>query len=132
MPPSVIAFVTDLIFATKISSTAASLGVDTAMARNLDALATKIESGAALALIDMDAEADPLRAIELCRAAAVRPRIVAFVSHVRADLVQAARDAGADLVLARSAFVTRLPALLAEASAVGDNAADRSQSGGST
>ncbi len=39
-------------------------------------------------------------------------RIVGFVSHVQADLVAAARAAGIDEVLARSAFVARLPELL--------------------
>jgi hypothetical protein len=35
------------------------------------------------------------------------------VSHVRGDLIDAARAAGIDQVLARSAFVTKLPDLIA-------------------
>jgi hypothetical protein len=42
---------------------------------------------------------------------------VAFVSHVRADHAQAAHDAGASRVLARSAFVEELPRLVSEAGA---------------
>jgi hypothetical protein len=37
---------------------------------------------------------------------------VAFGEHVQADVLQAARDAGADQVLTRSEFVYRLPVLL--------------------
>jgi hypothetical protein len=43
--------------------------------------------------------------------------VVAFASHVRADLIAEARAAGADRVLARSAFVAELPALVARAQA---------------
>lgn len=39
--------------------------------------------------------------------------IVAFSSHVQRDAMAAARAAGADEVLARSAFLHRLPGLLA-------------------
>jgi hypothetical protein len=38
--------------------------------------------------------------------------IIAFVSHVREDAIAAARSAGADRVLARSAFVRELNNLL--------------------
>ena len=38
---------------------------------------------------------------------------VGYVSHVHVDMINAARAAGVDDVLARSAFTTRLPELLA-------------------
>jgi CheY-like chemotaxis protein len=38
--------------------------------------------------------------------------VIAFGSHVNAEALRAAREAGADRVLARSAFVRDLPALL--------------------
>ena len=37
---------------------------------------------------------------------------VGFVSHVRADIINAARQAGVDEVLARSAFTERLAEIL--------------------
>ena len=43
--------------------------------------------------------------------------IVGFVSHVQADVIAAARAAGIDEVMARSAFVTRLPELLSPVTA---------------
>lgn len=44
-------------------------------------------------------------------------RLVGFVAHVDADTVSAARAAGIDEVMARGAFVDRLPGLLRGATA---------------
>ena len=41
-----------------------------------------------------------------------RPRVVGFANHERRDLMEEARRAGADVVLARSAFFSRLPDVL--------------------
>jgi hypothetical protein len=38
---------------------------------------------------------------------------IGFVSHVQTELIDAARQAGVDEVLARSAFTMRLPEILA-------------------
>lgn len=111
----------DLIFTTRIRAEAAAAGATVGVARNLDLLRTKLEGCAAeggpalrLVIVDLDAP-DAIEAVRLAAAAAGGPRVVAFVSHVRGDLAAAARDAGAGEVLARSAFVGRLPALAAEA-----------------
>ena len=73
-----------------------------------------LASGAdAAIIIDLNSEGlDVLEAIRHCKAAAHQPRTIAYVSHVDVELIQAARHAGADEVMARSAFVTKLPALL--------------------
>ena len=104
---SVVALVTDLMFSTKISSTGAAVNVPVRVVRTAD----ELEPGAALLLVDLDAE-DAMAAIERCRTMIPAPRIIAFGPHVRADLLAAAREAGADEVLPRSAFVARLPDLL--------------------
>ena len=70
-----------------------------------------LEPGASLLLVDLETQG-AVEAIERCRTMLPTPRIVAFGPHVREDLLAEARDAGADDVLARSAFVTRLPQLL--------------------
>lgn len=108
------ALVSDLIFSTKITSTAASLGVPVKVLRSVDALTQRLgESGDTLVLVDFDSDdIDPIEAITTCRQSANPPRIVAFGSHVRGDLIEACRRAGADEVLPRSAFVRRLPELL--------------------
>ena len=45
--------------------------------------------------------------------------VVGFLSHVQADLAQAARSAGCDMVLARSAFTQQLPELLRKLAGMG-------------
>ncbi len=83
------------------------------MMRSLDALRARLDEGHdGTVLIDLDAQV-AVAAIELCREADGRPKTIAFGSHVRTDLFDAARAAGADEVLARSAVVKRLPSLLA-------------------
>ena len=110
----VAALVPDLLFSTKITSTAASLGVPVKVLRSLEALSQRLgEAKVTLVLLDFDSEdIDPIEAITACRQAASPPRIVAFGPHVRGDLIEACRRAGADEVLPRSAFVRRLPELL--------------------
>lgn len=107
------AVVSDLIFATKITSTAGTVGADVQIVRSLDQLSAWLEGGGgAMALVDLEADAvDPMAAVRACHLH--RVHVVAFGSHVRADLMEAARKAGADRVVARSAFVRELPALLA-------------------
>ncbi len=114
MDQTIAALVTDLIFATKIASTARSLGVEVANIRTLDQLTERLASNHdALVLIDLEApDLDPIHAIELCKQSEHQPRTIAFGSHVRTDLIGAARRAGADEVLARSGFVGRLPSML--------------------
>ncbi len=114
MDQTIAALVTDLIFATKIASTARSLGVEVANVRTLDQLTERLASNHdALVLIDLEApDLDPIHAIELCKQSEQQPRTIAFGSHVRTDLIGAARRAGADEVLARSGFVGRLPSML--------------------
>ncbi len=121
MDQTIAALVPDLIFATKIASTARSLGVQVANIRTLDQLTERLSSNHdALVLIDLEAaDLDPIHAIELCKQSEHQPRTIAFGSHVRSDLLGAARRAGADEVLARSGFVGRLPSMLQSVSSGG-------------
>jgi CheY-like chemotaxis protein len=111
----VAAVVDDLLFRSKIRAVADRAGqVVTFVHAGPEMVANVREASATLVIVDLG---DP-RAIETIqglKAASdlAHVPIVAFVSHVRADLITAAREAGADTVLARSAFVTQLPALLA-------------------
>lgn len=111
----IVAVVTDLIFATKISSTGKALQANMQMVRSLPALASAIAGGDVSRLIvDLEASGiDPIEAIRSARANAPTLDIVAYVSHVQVDLAAAAKQAGATQVMPRSAFVGRLPQLLA-------------------
>jgi CheY-like chemotaxis protein len=113
-----IALVTDLLFSTKITGTAKALGGAVLVARSLDALAARLSEAAPapaspLVIVDLNITGvDPLAAIRAAKTHPRSPVVVAYVSHVQADLAGAARDAGADQVMARSVFVSRLPDLL--------------------
>jgi CheY-like chemotaxis protein len=112
----VAAVAADLMFGSKIRGTAQQVGADVQFARNPEML-RELARDADLVLLDLDTRwlDAPALIRELKAAAATQGvPVVAFVSHVRTDAMEAARDAGADRVLARSAFVKHLPALLAE------------------
>ncbi len=111
---TVVAVVTDLIFASKIASTAASLGVRARVARSIEELSSELDSGSvAMVVVDLEADGvDAAEAIRRCREAPGPPRTVAFGPHVRTDLLESARLAGADEVMPRSAFAARCAAIL--------------------
>ncbi|MBI4581968.1 MAG: response regulator transcription factor [Planctomycetes bacterium] len=108
-----IALVTDMIFGTKIKGTADQLGLPLSVVRTAQALADGA-GGADLAIIDLNADGlDAVDAIRRCKAPGLpSPTVIAYASHVQKDLIQAAQDAGADLVLPRSRFSAELPELL--------------------
>ncbi|MGH7501100.1 MAG: hypothetical protein ACREL7_05010 [Longimicrobiales bacterium] len=117
----ILALPADLMFASRIRATAQALGVDVDLHSRPAALLEAIRSGPPrLILVDLDARGWDASAVvrEIrCDARNAGVQIVAFVSHVRDDAIQAAKDSGADRVLARSAFVRQLPDLLATAAA---------------
>ncbi len=114
MAGKVAVVVTDLIFSTKIFSTAKSLGVEALGARNPEVLATRLADPEVSRLI-VDLNSAGVNVTEMIRhAKSLRPelQVIAFLSHVQVELAEQARQAGADLVLPRSAFTARLPELL--------------------
>ena len=118
----VLAVVDDLLFSSKIRAVAAGATEAVTFVRNPGHVkAACAEHQPRLVLIDLDR--DTLNPIETI--AAIRgmpppvPRIVAFGAHVNVDRLRAARDAGADQAMARSAFVAALPGLLGAAVAEG-------------
>lgn len=107
----------DLLFAARIRGAAEQTGasVETIASARTDVLARARELRPARILLDLDARwldaAQLIRALKEDEAVRGVP-VIAFVSHVREDAIAAAREAGADRVLARSAFVRQLPELL--------------------
>jgi DNA-binding response OmpR family regulator len=113
--PRVVILCTDLIFSTKIAGTGKAIGVACVVARDNEKLRALLDTASPdpLVIVDLNVSGvDPMAAIALARAHPLAPRIVAYVSHVQVDLAMAAREAGADQILARSAFVERLPVML--------------------
>jgi CheY-like chemotaxis protein len=118
----VVAVVPDLFFATRIAATAARVGVVLETPGPGEALEEIRRRPPDLVVLDLAAPGDPLalaRALEADPATRGVP-LVGFYPHVEAGLREAARAAGVDQVLPRSAFTSRLAALLAGDSAAGE------------
>ena len=116
----ILAVVDDLMFTSKIKTTATQLGIPVAFARSSPgALEAMHRETPSLVIFDLNsARTDALATVAAMKAETALASVptIAFVSHVQTDLIDAARAAGIGEVLARSAFTTRLPDILASAS----------------
>jgi len=116
MTSVILAIVDDLMFTSKIRTTAGQLGVPVAFARSRDAALTAMRiTQPRLVILDLNSRgADPLGTLTAMQddpALAGLPTI-GFVSHVQTDLIDAARQAGIGEVMARSAFTARLAEII--------------------
>jgi hypothetical protein len=106
----------DLIWATRIKRTGEAIGIACRPVKSLEKLEARLsESHPSALVVDLEAEA-ALELIGALRRAEAggpeRARVLAFGPHIRKDLLQAARDTGADDVLPRGAFDRELPEIL--------------------
>ena len=117
MTKRVLAAVEDLLFRSKISETASSLGIEAAFPRNPRRLLEALrESPPDLLVVDLNsARFEPLTLLRSVKSDEATRDVstVGFLSHVQKDLAIAAREAGCDRVVARSAFTKDLPRILA-------------------
>jgi len=116
-PPTLLVLCSDLIFITKITSTAKSLHRPYGVARTLDKLTTLLATAVPhpLLIVDLNITGlDPIGAITAAKSLPNAPHILAFLSHVQTDLAEAAKAAGADRVMPRSAFSAQLPQILSD------------------
>ena len=117
MARRVLAAVEDLLFKSKISETASTLGVEAAFPRSPEKLLEAIhESPPDLLILDLNsARFKPLTLLQTVRSDGATREVptVGFLSHVQKDLAVAAREAGCDRIVARSAFTRDLPQILA-------------------
>jgi PleD family two-component response regulator len=113
----VLAAVEDLLFKSKISETASTLGIEAAFPRNPRKLLEALrKSPPDLLILDLNsARFEPLMLLKNVRSDETTRDVstVGFLSHVQKDLAIAAREAGCDRVVARSAFTKDLPRILA-------------------
>jgi coenzyme F420-reducing hydrogenase gamma subunit len=106
----VLGCIADLMFSTKLRDAARHLGHECEIVRRADDVSGRL-ADADLVVVDLGiASGGALEAVQAAREAGVAT--VAYGEHVRADVLQAARDAGADQVLTRFEFTKQLPALL--------------------
>ena len=111
--------VDDLIFSIKISTAAKALDVDIYFERSADQVVPRVrEKQPSLVILDLNSS--KLRPMEVITALKADPDLkgiqtLGYVSHVQTETIEAARNAGIDQVLARSAFSDRLGEILTSA-----------------
>jgi PleD family two-component response regulator len=112
----ILAAVDDLLFSSKIRTTAKQAGVDLTFARTPPEILDRSRSlKPTLVIFDLDsAKAEPIATIAAMKkdSELASIRTLGFVSHVHTGLIEAARAAGIDDVLARSAFAGNLAEIL--------------------
>jgi CheY-like chemotaxis protein len=113
---TIIVLCDDMMFASRITGTAAGLGLTCKAVRSQEAAESEVSQQPAACLI-IDLANPGLQIADLL--ARLRPEgtdtpfVVAFGSHVDSDTLNAARAAGCDVVVPRSKFVSELPSALA-------------------
>lgn len=110
----------DLMFSIRIQTAAKSIGgIDLFFERSPEMVLPRIrEKQPSLVIFDLNSKKlDPMTALAEMKADAALKRIrtLGFVAHVDAETIAAARAAGIDQVLARSAFATQLGSILTSA-----------------
>ena len=106
----------DLLFSVKISTVAKAIGADVYFERTPGEVVGRIrEKQPSLVIFDLNSsKLQPMTAIAELKSDPVTSgiRTLGFVSHVQTETITAAREAGIDEVLARSAFADRLGEIL--------------------
>jgi CheY-like chemotaxis protein len=112
----ILAILDDLLFTSKIKTTAGQLAAPVTFARSkADALSGMHASRPSLVILDLNnPRTDPLGIVAAMKAdpALADVPTVGFASHVQTDVIEAARRAGVGEVLARSAFTQKLAEIL--------------------
>jgi len=117
---AILAAVDDFLFRSKIRAVAKHVNAEVTFAQTQeDILAQARAARPSLVIVDLNSQkADPVATIAALKADAALAgiRTIGFASHVHVDLINAARRAGADQVLARSQFAGNLADILSSAS----------------
>jgi PleD family two-component response regulator len=115
----ILAVLDDLMFTSKIRTAASRLGVTVTFARSSDAALAEMRRNApSLVILDLNnPRTEPLAIVAGMKQepALASVRTVGYASHVQTEVINAARQAGVDDVMARSAFTERLAAILQSA-----------------
>ena len=110
--------VDDLMFSSKIRATAKGVGAEIVFARTPpEILAQARALRPSLIIFDINsAKADAINTVAALKADPELETIpiAGFVSHVDTGMILAAREAGVDDVMARSAFAANLPQILSD------------------
>jgi PleD family two-component response regulator len=111
------AAVEDLLFRSKIGETAAQLGVEASFPRSPKKLEEALRASPPdLLILDLNSSRfEPLGLLQFVKSEEATKNVatLGFLSHVQKDLAVAAKEAGCDRVMARSAFTKDLPKVIA-------------------
>ena len=112
----ILAAVEDLLFTVKISDAAKRTGLEVEFVKSArDVLEKARQDKPLLIILDLNFNAvNPLQLISKLKGDAELKQIslIGYLSHVQGDLKQQAHDAGANIVMARSAFSQNLQQIL--------------------
>lgn len=113
----ILALVSDLLFTVKINEAAKRNGMQIDYVKNDDDFLARLHEKPAPKLVIMDlniASASPVELIEKIKGQDETKAIsvLGYVSHIQGELKVKAQEAGADAVLARSAFSQNLAQIL--------------------
>ncbi len=111
----------DLIFSTRIRAVCDDSKAPNRPARNVQMLENRLKQvddgktnlPVTCIMVDLDLGDDALTLISTAKAFNPAIPVIAFGAHVATELLQAARDKGADFVMPRGAFTNQLPQLVA-------------------
>jgi PleD family two-component response regulator len=118
----ILAVVEDLLFTVKISDAAKRAGLDVEFVKSeRDVIDKATHEKPLLVILDLNFSAvEPLKLISKLKSDGEMKQIsvIGYLSHVQGELKQQAQDAGANMVMARSAFSQNLPQILRRHSGV--------------
>ena len=111
----VLAVVEDLLFTVKISDAAKRAGLEVEFLKSEKDVLEKAEEKPLLIIMDLNcACVQPIRLISKLKTSPETKGIslIGFLSHIQGELKQKAQEAGANIVMARSAFSQNLQQIL--------------------
>lgn len=111
----VLAVVSDLFFSVKIADAAKRAGMQVEFIKESKEVLEKAKLKPTLIIFDLNFESiQPLKLIGKLKGNSDYKGVslIGYLSHVQGELKQKAQEAGADMVMARSAFSQNLPQIL--------------------
>ena len=118
----ILAVVEDLLFTVKISDAAKRAGLDVEFVKSeRDVIDKATHEKPLLVILDLNfAAVEPLKLISKLKSDGEMKQIsvIGYLSHVQGELKQQAQEAGANIVMAPSAFSQNLPQILKRHSGV--------------
>ena len=111
----VLAVLEDLLFTVKINDAAKRAGLEVEILKSEKDVLEKAKEKPLLIIMDLNCACiEPVRLISALKSSPeTKPiSIIAFLSHIQGELKQQAQEAGANMVMARSAFSQNLQQIL--------------------